>query len=746
MSEEQQSTELARDLGFLEAFTLGVGTMIGAGIFILPSIAAAEAGTTSAISFIIGGLISLLTAVSLSELATGMPRAGGSYYYVNRSMGSFMGSIVGWGMWMGLMFATAFYMVGFGQYMTYFLGDGTPIVLLALVMTAFLVFLNFRGSKDASAIQNLIVVVLLGLIVTFVTVGIFNVDAGQFEHKSWGAVAGLTATLYVSFIGFEVIATSAEEIKNPKRNLPLSMIASVLVPMVLYAMVMVVATGVMTPEALGESKIPVADVAEQFLGGWGALAMVLGALLATVSSANASILSAARVNFAMGRDRILSDWLNDIHDRFQTPYRAIAVTGVLILGIILIPGVDIGFLAEVSSFAFLVTYGLVHVAVIVMRRAGPSDYEPDFRIPGLLYPTIPVLGTLSCVVVIAQMDLMVLGVGSGVLVFGVGWFVFYARHHADPENLIGEAIVGTGLHAREGADERFSVVVPVANPATEQLLIQMGAAGIHEHENPEIIAVNIVQIPTQATPAQTLRFEQTRIASQQELLNAVRAHSERLDVPIQTRAILARDPASAILEVTRQEKAQRLVMGWKGRRKRREFVLGSTIDRVIRNAPCEVNLVKPGAGGIGEVVALVGTGPSSVLAVREAAQIAAVDDNTSLTLMNVQTPGEEGEEAAKEAGRELIAGVVDKVGLEAEDYIEKVVVGSDIESTLLQAVIPYDTICIGATRTGVLKQAVFGSIPEKVGEKATGTVIIVDEKHRSRTIAEAVVERLSGGR
>lgn len=113
--------ELARDLGFLEAYTMGLGTMIGAGIFVLPSVAAANAGPASMISFAIGGMVSLLAALSLSELATGMPKAGGSYYYVNRALGPFFGSIVGWGMWAGLMFASAFYMLGFGQYFTYFI-------------------------------------------------------------------------------------------------------------------------------------------------------------------------------------------------------------------------------------------------------------------------------------------------------------------------------------------------------------------------------------------------------------------------------------------------------------------------------------------------------------------------------------------------------------------------------------------------------------------------------------------------
>ena len=298
--------ELARDLGFLEAYTIGVGTMIGAGIFVLPGIVAENAGPAGMISFLIGGAVSLLTALSLSELATGMPKAGGSYYYVNTALGSFFGSVVGWSMWAGLMFATAFYMLGFGQYLTYFVPLGsTGVAIAALLMAGLLVGVNYRGVKEAGSLQNLIVILLIGFILVFLAFGVFNIDWGTFRPfnpNGWGAVASTAATVYVTFIGFEVIATSAEEIKNPGRNLPLSMIASVLTPTVFYVLVMLVSTGVLPVAELAESYIPVADVAEGYLGVFGALMMVVGAVLATVSSANASILSAARVNFAMGRD------------------------------------------------------------------------------------------------------------------------------------------------------------------------------------------------------------------------------------------------------------------------------------------------------------------------------------------------------------------------------------------------------------------------------------------------------------
>ncbi|MFT4932675.1 MAG: APA family basic amino acid/polyamine antiporter [Natronomonas sp.] len=238
MSEADQ--ELARDLGFLEADTIGLGTMIGAGIFVLPSIAAKQAGPASMVSFALGGVVSLLAALSLSELATGMPRAGGSYYYVNRALGPFFGSIVGCGMWAGLTFASAFYMIGFGQYLLPGLGSyvgflagwgDLGITVAALAVAALLTGVNYYGVKETGALQNVIVLSLVALIVAFLGLGLLEgPTVREFNPFGWGSVAATIGTVYVSFIGFEVIATSAEEIKNPSRNLPLSMIAAVVTP------------------------------------------------------------------------------------------------------------------------------------------------------------------------------------------------------------------------------------------------------------------------------------------------------------------------------------------------------------------------------------------------------------------------------------------------------------------------------------------------------------------------------------
>jgi amino acid transporter/nucleotide-binding universal stress UspA family protein len=723
--------------------------MIGAGIFVLPGIVAENAGPAGMISFLIGGAVSLLTALSLSELATGMPKAGGSYYYVNTALGSFFGSVVGWSMWGGLMFATAFYMLGFGQYVTYFWGD-VPVAGLALVMATLLILVNYRGVKEAGSLQNLIVILLIGFILVFLAFGVFNIDWGvfrPFNPNGWGAVASTAATVYVSFIGFEVIATSAEEIKNPGRNLPLSMIASVLTPAVFYVLVMLVSTGVLPIQKLATSYIPVADVASQYLGTFGALMMVLGAMLATVSSANASILSAARVNFAMGRDNILTPWLNDVHPDYRTPYRAILVTGAVILGLIAM-GVGIETLADVASFAYLVTYALVHASVFVMRRADPEPYDPDFRLSGLAYPVVPGLGFLSCIVIVAQMRPIVIAIGGGILLVGIAWYLAYARTRAVKPSLVGEAIAAEGR--RVPPSGRYRVVIPVANPNTERLLLRLGAAIASGHavstgREAELVAVSVIEVPQQTSLQQGIEHEEERVRRQQKLLENARDTATDLGVGVRTRAIVGRSVGDAVLDVVEEEQASHVVLGWTGQRKRYQHILGTNIDPIVEETSCELTLVKKGTEKIGRVVGLVGTGPHTQLAARRAAEFARSDPNTTLTLLNVQRPSKNGEYEPKEEGKALIESVAKEVTIQQE-YAAQVLVADDggIRETLLEATRDYDTICVGATRSTPVAQALFGSIPEEIGEQSEGTVTIArGAQYKPRSVTQGLIDRLS---
>ncbi|MFB6355304.1 MAG: amino acid permease, partial [bacterium] len=678
---------------------------------------------------------------------TGMPKAGGSYYYVNRALGPFFGSIVGWGMWAGLMFASAFYMLGFGQYLTYFVNMGSiGVAGSALAMSILLIMINYRGVKETGGLQNVIVLALVGVIIVFVSFGILQVDMEilrPFNPEGWSAVAATAATVYVTFIGFEVIATSAEEIKNPARNLPLSMIASVLTPTLFYILVMFVSTGTLPIPAIAESRIPVADVADIVMGPWGALMMVAGAVLATVSSANASILSAARVNFAMGRDKILTSWLNEIHKKFRTPYRAILTTGVVILVLISL-GVGIETLADVASFMYLLTYSLVHVAVIVMREAHPEEYNPDFKLPFLVYPVVPFLGFLACIIIMFQMNLLIIGLGLGITICGALWFVLYARKHASTDHLIGEAISPSAKRA-EDEEEHYRIVVPVANPETETHLLRLAAASANAHENGELVVVNIIQVPPQTALAQDVKFEEEKVNMQQRMLEQAREFAETHDIGLRTRAIIGRSISGGILDILREEQADQVLMGWQGRIKRRDHILGSNIDDVVNNAPCDVSLVKVRHEDVNDIVVLAGGGPDSPRATQRGYELMQANEGANLSLLRVEQTTKDPSKAT-ENGESIIESVAQQANLPPKDYESEVVLDDldevDIHDALLEAVDGFDTVVVGATGASSFRQALFGSIPETIGEKADGTVIMVRRKrHKPKGLFQALFER-----
>jgi amino acid transporter/nucleotide-binding universal stress UspA family protein len=734
--------ELERNLGFLEAMTLGGGTMIGAGIFILPGLAAEGAGPASAISFTIAGFVALLAALSLAELATGMPIAGGSYHYVNRALGGLFGSVVGWGMWTGLMFASAFYMIGFGQYIVVplpFLDGRALIVLLGVVGLGLITGINFYGTDESSGAQNIMIGAELVVVLIYVGLGVFFIEPGNLEEfapTGASGIVGTTGTVFVTYLGFEIIATVAGEIERPGKLIPLSMVLSVVSVTLLYAAIMLISTGVVPYRELGGSLVPVSDVAAiTMFGTAGVAAVTVAAAIAAISSSNSSVLAASRVIFAMGRDGLMSDRLNVTHSRFSTPHRAIMATGG-VTGLLVLAGLRVqeivALLAQVASFSFLVTYGLVHVAVVVFRRADPDEYDPDFEIPWPLYPAVPALGVIMTGVVISQMESEVRLVGTGVVLLGVVWYFAYARGRGMEEGLTDEAfgglvratrskLPGTTPATRSG--EPYRVVVGVANPETQRGLLRLAAATARAHEDegvPELVAVNVIE--AERDPDRNVASD--RLDSQRALLETTRELAAEMDVRLRTSAIVAADAGKALVDVIREENADQALVGWRGRRENDERVFGTTLDTVVTQAPCDVSLVTIEDDAIGTPVALAGSGPHAPVAARRAADFATVSDSVAI-LLNVQQRTEDDETNRVKRGRATIQSVAERGGLDDEEYESVVIVAADVESAMMQAVREYDTVCVGLSEKSDLSRAMFGSLAERISQETPGNVGIV---------------------
>ena len=733
--------QLERNLGFLEAMTLGGGTMIGAGIFILPGLAAEGAGPASAISFVIAGFVALLAALSLAELATGMPIAGGSYHYVNRGLGGVFGSIVGWGMWTGLMFASAFYMIGFGQYIVgplSFLDGRALVVLLGLIGLGLITGINFYGTDESSGAQNLMIGAEVVVVLAYVALGVFFVDPGNLRDFAPTGPTGIittTGTVFVTYLGFEIIATVAGEIERPGELIPLTMVLSVVSVTLLYAVIMIISTGVVPYQELGGSLVPVSDVAAiTMFGAVGVAAVTFAAAIAAISSSNSSILAASRVVFAMGRDGLMSERLNVTHDRFSTPHRAIIATGG-VTALLVLAGLRVqeivALLAQVASFSFLVTYGLVHVSLVVFRRADPNEYDPDFEIPGVLYPTVPIVGIVMALVVISQMRAPVIVVGLGVVGLGIVWYFGYARGQATDEGLLDDAIADLtntyagelpGVFAGTDGPEPYTVVVPVANPNTQRELLYLAAASASAHAveaAPEVVAVNV----TTADPSPGRNIESDRIDRQRSLLENTRDIAADLDIAVRTRALVEPDAGEAIVNVVEEESADQVLMGWNGKLSRGEHVFGSTLDPVLQRSPSDVSLVEIQSETVGRPVALAGPGPHTPVAARRAAEFATVD-GTKPTLLNVQPPAV-GDVDPVARGRETIEWIAGRAGLDPEEYDAEVVVDDNVESSILDAVAEYDTVCVGLSEKNETERILFGSIAERISQGTDGNISII---------------------
>ncbi|USZ68464.1 APC family permease [Halorussus salilacus] len=433
-----EDAELERTLGLSGGLAIGIGTMIGAGIFVFPGLAAGRAGPAAAGSFAIGAVIALLVALPASELATAMPKSGGGYYFISRGLGTLAGAVVGLSLWFGLVFATAFYLVGFGFYAVDTLvelgvtvGEGL-VIPLALVFGAGFTVLNVTGTENAAKLQNGIVALLLSILAVFLVyggldaLGIIGESSAPETFAPFGSVPVLTtaALVFTSYLGFAQVATVAGEMKRPGRNLPLAMVGSVVVVGVMYVATIFVATSAFGSDrlaALGETAM--VEVGREFLGQAGALAIVFGGLLATMSSANASVLSTSRAIYAVSKDALLPRWASRINLKYGTPHVALGLAGGPVLVLVATGQVEI--LAEVASFLHLVMYGLMCVALVALRRDEPEWYDPDFRVPG--YPAVPVLGAVASFALVGFMQPASQVIGVAVMLASAGWYLYYAR-------------------------------------------------------------------------------------------------------------------------------------------------------------------------------------------------------------------------------------------------------------------------------------------------------------------------------
>jgi amino acid transporter/mannitol/fructose-specific phosphotransferase system IIA component (Ntr-type) len=418
-----------------DIFSIATGAMIGSGFFLLPGIAYAAAGPAVVAAYLLAALLMVPTLLSKAELATAMPRAGGTYFFVSRSMGPMAGVIDGLSAWMAMLGKTAFALLGMGFYLVLagageFSADGDLTVKAIAVGTAVLLaVVNALGAKESGFLQTVLVAGLLVLSACFIVGGAPRVQSARFvpfAPHGGSALLATTGLVFVCYAGLTKVASVAEEIATPERTIPRGMFLSLAVATAVYVLGVTVVVGVVPGAELAEDRAPLATAANFLAGRAGRWAMVVAGCLAFVTTANAGILSASRYLYAMGRDRALPESLARLGRR-ETPVLGIAVSTTVVIGVLLF--LDAEGIAKLASSLMLADFALVNLCVIVMRESGVRSYDPGYRSP--FYPWMQLAGVGVSVVLIPAMGWMPMVFALGLSAAGLVWYAAYARGRAE---------------------------------------------------------------------------------------------------------------------------------------------------------------------------------------------------------------------------------------------------------------------------------------------------------------------------
>lgn len=440
----EDSKKLKKQLGAFDVFAIATGAMFSSGLFLLPGLAASETGPSVFLAYLVSGLLVIPTMLSKAELGTAFPRAGGTYYIIDRTLGPLMGSIGGFGSWLSLIFKSAFALIGMGAYISLFFD--VPITPVAVILTIAFGALNIFGAKETSKIQNILVITLLSVMAFYLVQGfahlfsmdILDIHREQFTPFFKEGFQGFFATVgmvFVSYAGLTKVVSVAEEVEDPDRDIPRGMFFSIITAIVVYVSGVYLMTALLEPGAFYKDLTPVATAGDVFLnwlpGDTGLILVVIAAIAAFASTGNAGIMSASRFPLAMARDKLLHSKFAKL-GKFDTPVTAIVATSGIMIFLLLV--FNVKDVAKLASAFKLLLFGLLNLAVIVMRESQIEEYDPGYK--SSFYPWIQIIGMLTSGILIFEMGILSILFTATITVLSVIWYYYYAYGKIDRQGAI----------------------------------------------------------------------------------------------------------------------------------------------------------------------------------------------------------------------------------------------------------------------------------------------------------------------
>ena len=739
-----EEVTLSRDLGLFTITMIGVGGMIGAGIFVLTGIAAGVAGPALVLVFFLNGAVTLFTAMVYAELGSAFPEAGGGYLWVKEGLGGANGFLAGWMSWFAHAVAGSLYALAFGRFATELIvmaglptfGLSVHQMTLRLMTLIIVIFtaINYRGASETGTIGNIVTmtkIFILGLFVLFGIMAMLRTDAWHtrfttgFMPNGFGAVLVAMGLTFIAFEGYEIIAQSGEEVVDPKKNIPRAIFIAIAIAVTIYILVGVTAIGATVPppglkayEYLGEmQEVAIVEVAQQvFPLGVGAVLLLFSGLVSTMSALNATTYSSSRVSFAMGRDHNLPTFFARVHPRRHTPFWAVIISGALM--ILMAWSLPIEHVAAAADIMFLLLFFQVNVAVMTLRHKMP-DLERGYWIPW--YPVVPIIGLITK----GFLAVFLFNYSPIAWYTAIGWVVVgllaYYAHFSKVEAMEKpkEILLEEVLVSRD-----YSVLVPVATQEQARILGQIGAVLAQDYGG-EVLALHVVKVP----PQLTLGEGRLLLREGRPYLETVIRQAKERDVPVHTMIRLGRNVAEAVRKTALENASDLIVMGWPGYTNTAGRLYGSVIDPIVDNPPTDIAIVRYREyRPLRSILVPVSDEPNSRRAVRMAVSMARASQNgpVKVTLLHVLPVG--ARSAAIVRAEQCLDYVLE--GIE-DTFVEKrLVEGTDVVDSVINEAQAgsHDLIVVGATEEPLFRNLLMGNVSGQIAGRAQVTVVMVKRR------------------
>src|SRR5881396_1331606 len=743
-----------RDLGLLEITMIGLGPTIGTTIFLLVGPGFAITGPSLVLAFGLNFVVTMFTAMAYMELGSAFPETGGGYLWIRRSMRDPWGFLGGWMSWFGHCIVASFYIYGFGLGIVVALkallnvpslalvgfDESALTKLFAVVAAGLFIALNYRGTKLTGRSETAVTIVLVAVVVTFIIAGLLHLantglppqnfqpflrdDSGFLQFVS---LLGTMDFTFIVFEGYEIIAQTGEEVRNPEKNIPRAHFLVIGFSTLIFVLVAFVAIGTSgdcsagpslsclllqaSPGGVTGSNNAIAETAKGIMP-YGLQIIVFGVALGALAALNSLIFSSSRVAFAMGRDGGLPRALGRLHARKRTPHVSIAVSGLII--VLLTLTFDINTVAASADIMFLLLFLMVNWAAIVLRRTMP-DVKRYYLMP--LFPIIPILGIATkFVLAISLWTIEPIAWFIALAWIGIGLTVHYL--HERKEIVVGVTKVVESILPRRRP--RYRILLPIEDFERVEL-VEFGSL-IAQVEDAELTLLHVIEVPP-ALPIDAI--DRAYVSEVRYHLGKLRRRAEELGAYATARVDVSHKVFDSILDNIREDETDLLILGWRGGW-RRGRILGTNVDRFVQEAPCDVVVFK--SAGLKPKIERIlvmnapewhvsyATGYAILLAKKHRAKIT--------ILSAVQTD----RELEKERG--YSARLAEMCRTHGVGFEEKFVKARNIVDTVVEEAKNYDLLALGASTEWRLTQFAFGPWQDQIARRTETPTLMVRKVRR----------------